>query len=343
MMNYRINIRQTLLAVCFIGIILLTGRQPFTAIYAQERASADSPLPTPTREVTNYAQKALAYLVEKHGIPIEHLLIEYEVETGYPLSGRTFRHFVISNTHDPDWTTYSLAVETTTGSIEEDITAIERVERDAYQAKYGKMEVSLYDRLQKLADDTTLPIAIWVAGKPKYTEEKILSILASEFPAAAKAIAAATKPTDVDDLEAAAKIQSRYEELVKENLEMRLQPIDNWLSQEGYVYERIDGMPSIMTTLPKSAIQKLARMDGVGLLYLVEAKPVPGLNIASASDRVPTVWQRGYTGTGTRVAVLDVNRINSPCLSIIATKNPGLPLADHATKVANIAACNGDP
>ncbi len=274
-------------------------------------------------------------------MPVEHLLIEYELETPYPHSGRNFHYFKIANTRDAQWTTYSLSVETTTGAIEEDLAVLEEAERAAYVIKYGKMEPALWERLQQVTDDTVLPVAIWVAGRPTRTDEELLAILAAEFPEAGKAMTAGAKPIEVENPELSLRIQQRYEELINANVTGRRQPVEAWLTEQGYRFERIEGMPSFTAKLTKAALQKLAQLDGVGLLYLIEAEAVPeGLDIATASDRVTTLWQRGLSGNGMKVAMLDVNRINPNCLTIIATKAITLPFADHATKVANIVGCN---
>lgn len=177
------------LFAAFIGIAILIGEKGFISTRAQETVTLDSPLPTPTPVISEYGKKALAFVVEKWAVPVEYLLIEYELETDYPLSGRTFRHFLISDTHDPHWATYSVSVEIRTGAIEEDLTAIERAEAAAYLAKYGKVEPTLWRRLQQVSDDTVLSVAIWADGHSRRTEDEILAILANEFPEAAKAIA----------------------------------------------------------------------------------------------------------------------------------------------------------
>jgi len=280
-------------------------------------------------------------VAEKYAVPIEHLLIEYELETPYPLSSRTFHYFKIANTRDNQWTTYSLSVETTTGAIEEDLAVLEEAERIAHVTKYGKMEPALWVRLQQVTDDTVLPVAIWVAGQPTRTEAELLAILAAEFPEAGKAMAMGAKPVEVENPALSLRIQQRYEELITANVSERRQPVEMWLTEQGYRFERIEGMPSFTANLPKAVLQKLAQLDGVGLLYLIEAEAVPeGLDIATASDRATTLWQRGLSGTGMKVAMLDVNRINPNCLNIIATKAITLPFTDHATKVANIVGCN---
>lgn len=344
-MNRKKYIKNAILLLCCIGMYLFITHQGVPSSRAQETGALESPLPTPTPDFSAYRDVALAYVSEKYAIPLQHLLVEYELETPYPLSGRTFQYFLIANPQDPQWPTYGISVDIATHAIEEDITALEQAEREAYQAKYGKLESVLYERLQKIADDDVLSVAIWPAGKPIRTEEEILAILTSEFPEAAKAVAAGTKPIDVESPETATAIQKRYEELLNENVDVRLQPLAEWLTQEGYTFEKIEGMPSLTATLPKSAIQRLAQMDEVGLLYLIEEKGTDQLDTAVVSDRIPTVWQRGYTGTNIKVAVLEDGNIDSGlgCVNVVATRNSPQGLELHKTKVANIISCNIDP
>lgn len=127
----------------------------------------DSPLPTPlpTPVVSEYAQVAIKYLAQKYSIPENRLVAEYEVRQEYPLSGRTFQYFKISDGQTPGSTTFNALVDIVTNEVKEDLAALKAAEAAAYQAKYGKLQVALYERLQDVTDDVVLPIAIWVAGQ----------------------------------------------------------------------------------------------------------------------------------------------------------------------------------
>lgn len=274
MPRWKLMKRTTLLTLLFGLAMFMGGCKQLAPTDVQETPPLHSPLGTPTPPVSSYGQIALAFVAEKYAVPIEHLLIEYELETPYPLSGRTFHYFKIANTRDAQWTTYSLSVETTTGAIEEDLAVLEEAERRAHVTKYGKMEPALWERLQQVTDDTVLPVAIWVAGQPTRTEAELWAILAAEFPEAGKAMAAGAKPVEVEDPDLALRIQQRYEELLTENGNGRGQGVETWLTEQGYHVERIEGMPSFTANLPKVVLQKLAQLDGVGMLYLMEAKAV---------------------------------------------------------------------
>lgn len=257
-MIHHIRVRLIVPIVSLMSISLFVGWLNFSAINAQEAVSFTSPLPTPTPLVSEYGRQALTYVAEKHDIPIEHLLVERDLETEYPLSGHAYRHILIAHTKDPNWSTYSVSVEMTTGLIEEDMRTIERAEEAAYLATYGRLSPSLYERLQQIADDTVLPVAIWAGGQPIRTEEEILAILVGEFSEAAEAVARGEKPIDVKNPETAQNIQVRYEELLGENVAARLRPFQEWQQQKGYTLTPVEGMPSLVATLPKSAILELA-------------------------------------------------------------------------------------
>jgi len=67
----------------------------------------------------------------------------------FPLLGRSYVYHVVS----PKWAgskvpTVSLLVDPSTGAVEPNVNAVQRQEDEAYAAKYGKLDPSLYERMQ---------------------------------------------------------------------------------------------------------------------------------------------------------------------------------------------------
>lgn len=242
-----------------------------------------SPMPNPSPS-SEWAQQALRYVAERYNVPLESLLVVNEHERRYPLTGRTFRAFVVLDTGTPESPAYSLLIDLATGRVEEDIAAVQAAEDAAYLARYGKLQVALHDRLQEVTDDTVLPVAIRVAGHEKQrTTMELWAELAAQFPEAAEALARGTKPMDVEDREVAERIWEAYRRMWAEDVAKRTQPLVAWLRGQGFSVEST-GMPSLTATLPKRAILEIATRDDVAMIYLIEE---PGAEEMRFSPDVP--------------------------------------------------------
>jgi hypothetical protein len=306
------------------------------------------PTPTPTPPPTTEAQRALAYIAEQKQIPLEALRVVNEHERQYPLTGRTFRAFVILDTRAPETPDYGVLIDLVSGDIETDWAAVEAAERDAYRAKYGKLQPALYERLQQVENGTLLPVAIWAAGVERQpTVGEVYAELAAQFPEAARALAEGLRPWQVEDTALSAEIEETYDKLRAEDVSERTQPLVDYLRGQGFSVEVIEGMPSLAAMLPKEAILALESRDDVETIYLLEGELSLAIAEAVATDRIPAVWQRGKTGSGRRIAILEPNNITSNCLNILHTRtaqfDPDLLVnLDHKTEVANITACDND-
>ncbi len=120
-----------------------------------------SPLSTPSPWPLK-AQQALQYVSEREGIS-EGLQIVNVAESTFPLTERVFLIVLIMDFRTPDGLEYVAFVDLADGHIKDDLEAVELAEDMAYQAKYGKLHPSLYERLQEVDDDYLLPVAIWLA------------------------------------------------------------------------------------------------------------------------------------------------------------------------------------
>ena len=221
-----------------------------------------SPTPPPTPTPSEWVQIALNYVSERYSIPIENLLVVNEHTRRYPLSGRTFQAVTLLDTRNPDKFgykfEYSLLIDLSTRSIEEDLAAIQAAEDAAYLAKYGKLQPALYERLQPVSDDTVLPVAIWIANQgQERTDAEIYAELAAQFPAAAEALARGTKPFDVADPDLSEQIQAAYRQLHAQDITVRNIPLLDWLEKQGMSVEQQVGMPALTARLPKRIIMSL--------------------------------------------------------------------------------------
>jgi hypothetical protein len=69
------------------------------------------PCPPPTPGPSEEAQKALEYISEREGIPVESLQVVYDREHTFPLIGRTFRDITILDERTHEGQEYALLID----------------------------------------------------------------------------------------------------------------------------------------------------------------------------------------------------------------------------------------
>jgi hypothetical protein len=239
---------------------------------------------------------------------------------------------------------YKLLVDLSDGRIEEDISALLNAETQAYQAEYGRLEIALYNRLQEIGENDTLPVAIWIAPQPGQTasdlQQTIFTALAAKYPEAREAMERSGKPMDVDNPELAAQIEAEYVAMLNNEIEARVAPLLQELRRRGFSVTTLDGMPSIAVTLPKSVILELSQREDIGCIYLIEEGLQDELDSAVPNTLASTVWARGYDGSGVSLAILEEGNVdpNNTFLNHSPNARPGIGVQEHTTYVASSAA-----
>ena len=271
--------------------------------------SFPTPNPTATPETPPDTLKALEYIAAREGIPVESLLVVNQHQQEYAALGKAFWAVTaLENKKDGKW--YTVMIDLGDGSFVDDIEAVERAEELARQAKYGKLEPALYERLETMQPEDTVPVAVWIAGKPARSEQELFAALADKYPEAQEALEHSGKPFDVADRELMRQIKSEYLQMMNEDTQVQAQPLANFLQAEGYSVMVFDAMPAVSATLPKSLILEIMPRSDVGVIYLIEAKETLELDTAVPSDRVPTVWQSGFKGSGVGIAILEGGKVD---------------------------------
>lgn len=235
-----------------------------------------APLPGPSAE----AQQALAYIAQRQGIPAKDLVIVTDHPTEYVNLGRKFQVVTVLDTRLGGGF-YDLLVDLRSGHIEEDLSALIAAEGRTYSARYGKLEPAPHTRLQQVSDDQVLPVAIWVAGKPRRTQEEIFAALAARFPEAQAALVRFDKPMAVDDPALAARIRAEYSKMLAEDTAIRIAPLVTHLRQRGVNVTTYGALPSVTAWLTKRQILELARRNDVRMIYLIEERGAPEMDTAT--------------------------------------------------------------
>ncbi len=304
-----------------------------------------TPITLPPPKSSQAAQKALDYIVKRDGIPVEALTILDDRLIEYPSLRRKLQVVTLLDTR-PEGQVYKLLVDLASGRIDDDrSTSLDAEEAQAYQAKYGKLQPALYERLRMLTDKDALPVAIWIASPPGKTladlQEAALAAVATKYPAAQAAMARSGKPMDVDDPELARRIEAEYIALLKSEIKALVQPLVTDLRRRNFAVAVHEGLPSLTAILPKSIILEMGKRADVSAIYLIEETPQPELDSAVPNTLAPIVWGRGYTGSGVTIAILEQGNVdpNNSFLNLAASSRASnLGVQDHTTRVASDAA-----
>ena len=255
------------------------------------------------------SEKALEYISQKHGILKEQLMIMNETEANFPLSNQKIWSVKILDSKTEE--AYSVDLDEAGNVI--DIKATEALENAKYVEKYGKKEIALHEKLQKMAPDDTVEVGIWlspIAENPKPEREISEKEYNEMLDAKRKAYAENEKP--VLDILKAKNINIRY------------------ASQYA---------PLIYAEVPVKLMADVENIPEVDGIYLArEFKPT--LNMVASTERVQPVWSAGITGSGIKVAVVEQGKIMSPHpnLATGSSYNPSAGADSHATQVAGIVA-----
>jgi hypothetical protein len=224
------------------------------------------------------ALHALEYIDKKYGIPAGALMIQDDHPTEFPELGRKFQVVTLIDNRSGG-RIYKLLVDLASGEVVENSSALLDAEAQAYQLHYGKLDPGLYDRLQKLGDNDTVTVAIWMAAGPQQSLPDLhaaaFATLAAEYPQAKAAMQRSGKPMDVADPTLARQIDAEYMSILSDKMNARTQPLITELKLRNFAVTTFDGMPSFTAVLPKSVIMELSKREDVSAIYLAEGIAIP--------------------------------------------------------------------
>lgn len=294
-----------------------------------------SPILTPTPQLSKEAQIALQYFSTANGIPPERLFVGEPAIIQYPLTAKKVWEVAVGELGGGKIgiVTLNLANDTVI-----DGPTAKQAERNAHQAKYGKLEPALFERLQTLNASQPISVAVWLSA---IDVDQIKAQVVAKHPEA-KLID--FRPGPDTDLKLYEKIYAEMSAAIAQAHQGHAAPLIAKLrAGGGKVIYSSENAPLLFAELSKAMILQLATQNDVSEISL-NSVVKPLLNSVIPTDRVPTVWQRGYTGTGVQVAVVEKDGIdfdhNDLANGVYA--NPGNPNIDtdayHATEVAGVIA-----
>ena len=182
----------------------------------------------------------------------------------------------------------------------------------AYEAKYGRLSRELYTSLQSLSPQDAIPVAIW-----------------AEQPVGSDVVSAGPYKIFLPLIVSSNNLGTPVEQIVQ------------FLSQRGYSADYISSeAPVVYASIPPSLIWELQSQSYVAAIYEQEEGRLT-LESAARTSAAPWTWQRGITGKGVKVAVLEDDGV--------AFDNPYIDgsqyfigwwkrIGSHATRVAGVIA-----
>lgn len=304
-MRTKLSIIAAIFAFSF--VFLLIPSTSADALPKTGSTQSESPLPRPTTiPLSGEAELAMGFIANEHNIPKEELKFGSEQAVTFPMLGRNYIYVTIHHNAPDQFHLFSLLVDPVTKEIEPDYNIVRAAENAAYRNKYGRFEPALYERLLTVKDDELLPIAVWASHlNENRSYEQIVDEVIERFPDAKKAFDEQGSLWLVENTELSAQIQVYYEQLLAENAALRLQSSVDLLTKQGYKIDQLVGLPALSAKLPKKLVIELGNRDDISMIYLAETEGSPVLDVAMSTDRTPTVWARGYKGSGIRIAILE--------------------------------------
>ena len=117
------------------------------------------------------SEKALEYISQKHGLPKERLKITNEREANFRLTNRKIWSVNILDSKGKEF----YYVDLDEAGNEADIKAAKALENAKYREKYGKKEIELHEKLQKMNPDDMVEVGIWLSpiATPQFPDREI--------------------------------------------------------------------------------------------------------------------------------------------------------------------------
>ena len=171
--------------------------------------------------------------------------------------------------------------------------------------KYVKLEPDLYDRLQQIDDEEKIKVGIWLTAIDSDAIEKTII---AKYPDLKLMRTKPALDADIDvDMEVYEKFYGELTEAKKEAYAAIEKPLLDQLKARGFEITYASRYaPLVFTVLPKDEIMALQEREDVVAIYLSRTYE-PEIDTAVPTIRAPAVWNRGYNGTGIKVAVVEAD------------------------------------
>lgn len=194
----------------------------------------------------------------------------------------------------------------------------------AYQAKYGRLSRGLFSLIAETDPDSLdiFPVAIWAEQPAVEISNQVI--------------------TKVDDVSFTNLV---FLPIVASNSLLPIEKIVNFLSVRGYSPDYIsDEVPVVYVNIPVQLILEIQAQPYVAAVF-DQLEGDLQMESAARTSAAPWTWERGITGSGIKVAVLENDGVafDNPYLYGVSYYSDLLKqIGDHATNVAGVIASTHD-
>lgn len=282
-----------------------------------------------SQNLSNDLELALEYIASQEGISVTSLLPINRHVREYPELNRAF--LCVKAIDKNTYQIYEAMMDLSDKKFV-DVETIEEENDEYMNKKYGKLEPQLFRLLQEKSSDEQVNVALWF--RSDLQKINIWDEFFADHPQVPEN--AIERPWQmVRDGDSTEVIREDYLHAFKQVNLGQQESLGKWLSQQGYQVKYHPGIPSLVAKLPKKIILQVVQRPEVERIYMMDDSLVPLLNIAIPSTRANIVWDRGYSGNGIRVAILEADTVplDHPGINVIAVRNPFVYF--HASGVAS--------
>lgn len=229
-----------------------------------------------SKEITK-SEKALDYISQKYSIPKEQLIIVNEGYANYPLSNQKIWKTKIVDRKSTE--TYGVSFDELGNIVDPNV--VKANESAEYAKKYGKLEIELYEKLQKIQPDEWIKVAIWLTP---------IDI---------------NMPIKPDNSEVDETTHEEFLVSYNQAIAIKNKPVIDALEAKGFklIYAS-QYAPLIFAELPNKAILEVEKRADVDTIYLSRNYELE-LNTIASTEKAEAAWNIGITGNGIKIAVIE--------------------------------------
>jgi hypothetical protein len=274
-------------------------------------------------EAPGAAATARAFVAREHGLPLAALSVVHRARAADPVTGRPQLVFKVLDARTGR--TYSAALDA--GNPRTAGRRWSARVRAALLARRSRVDGSLADRLRLQGSGPSVPVIVWL----KEPRPRQLARPPAK-PAPGQELGEAEARAFVE--RAGAERESAVAPLVA--------PVAARLRGLGHVPRPLRHVPALALDVPSSAVNTLAAWAEVDRVYL-DVLNEPELDQARPSLKSTIVSNRGYNGTGVKVAMIEVGGRVAPNDYLEISQDPTTICAspsEHSTGVAGLINSN---
>jgi len=234
------------------------------------------------RSAKELEQVALQRIAIRHRLTIGQLKVVSSATARYPELGTSVQEFKVVD--QKTYKVYGLALDM--AGREQDPSRLQALELEAYDARYGRFDPSLAEKVLETPDNELLEVAIWL---------KEPGVQAPPRPRPGRNVTQ-------DQVDA---LMQQVADRRAEAVEAVAGPVLERLQARGFDASADALAPVIFAHLPVAALLEIELWDEVERIYEPQLN-APSLEMLRATIHADVVNGRGITGSGVKVAEIEV-------------------------------------